>query len=90
MTRCNWTRFIEQWTHFGNPWGLFITKDDVLYVVDGSDNNCLIIANAKDGKVVDRMEGLTNPTAVTVDADGAIYVAEVNGANVKKFVRTAR
>lgn len=79
--------FIDQWTHFGTPWGLFITKKDELYVVDGTANNCLIIARAKDGKVLDRIEGLSNPTAVAVDDSGAIYVAEVNGTNVKKFVK---
>ena len=78
--------FLDQWTHFGVPWGLFI-KDDVLYVVDGSDNNCLIIASAKDGTVIDRVEGLSNPTAVAVDSKRNIYVGEVNGTNVKKFVK---
>ena len=79
-------KFLDQWTQFGVPWGLTI-RDDVLYVVDGSDNNCMIIASAKDGKVIDRIEGLSNPTAVAVDSKGAIYVGEVNGTNVKKFVK---
>jgi DNA-binding beta-propeller fold protein YncE len=80
-------KFIDQWTNFGTPWGLFITKNDMLYVVDGTDNNCLLIANTKDGKVIDRIDGLSNATAVTVDSTGAIYVGEVNGTNVKKFVK---
>jgi DNA-binding beta-propeller fold protein YncE len=80
-------KFLNQWTNFGTPWGVFITKDDMLYVVDGTSNNCLLIASTKDGKVIDRIEGLSNPTAVTVDSKGAIYVGEVNGTNVKKFVR---
>ena len=79
-------RFLNQWTNFGTPWGLFI-KGDLIYVVDGSDNNCLLIAGLKDGKVLERIDGLSNPTAVTVDSAGAMYVAEVNGTNVKKFVR---
>jgi peptidylamidoglycolate lyase len=80
-------KFLNQWSHFGTPWGLFITKNDMLYVVDGTENNCLLIASTKDGKVLDRIEGLSNPTAVTVDSSGAIYVGEVNGTNVKKFVK---
>jgi DNA-binding beta-propeller fold protein YncE len=79
--------FLNQWTNFGTPWGLFITKEDMLYVVDGTNNNCLLIASTKDGKVIDRIEGLSNPTAVAVDSKGAIYVGEVNGTNVKKFVK---
>jgi DNA-binding beta-propeller fold protein YncE len=80
-------KFLNQWTNFGTPWGLFISKDDMLYVVDGTSNNCLLIASTKDGKVLDRIEGLSNPTAVAVDSKGAIYVGEVNGTNVKKFVK---
>ena len=79
-------RFLAQWTNFGTPWGLFI-KGDRIYVVDGTANNCLLIASIKDGKILDKIEGLNNPTAVTVDSRGAIYVGEVNGKNVKKLVR---
>jgi DNA-binding beta-propeller fold protein YncE len=79
-------RFLEQWTNFGTPWGLFI-RGDRIYVVDGTANNCLLIAGTKDGKVIEKIDGLSNPTAVTVDSSGAIYVGEVNGANVKKFVK---
>jgi hypothetical protein len=80
-------KFIDQWTHLGTPWGVFV-KDDRLYVVDGTAANCLFIVNIKDGKVLDRVEGLSNPTAVTVDSKGAIYIGEVNGANVRKLVKT--
>lgn len=79
-------KFLNQWTNFGTPWGLFI-KNDLIYVVDGTKNNCLLIASTKDGKVLERIEGLSNPTAVAVDSSNAIYVGEVNGTNVKKFVK---
>jgi hypothetical protein len=58
-----------------------------MYLVDGSDNNCLLILDLKDGAILERIDGLSNPTAVAVDTSGAIYVGEVNGTNVKKFVR---
>lgn len=79
-------KFLDQWTNFGVPWGVTV-KDDLIYVVDGTANGCLLIARLKDGKVIDRIEGLSNPTAVAVDSHGAIYVGEVNGTNVKKFVK---
>ena len=79
-------KFLKQWTNFGTPWGVFV-KGDLIYVVDGTANNCLLIASTKDGKVLEKIEGLSNPTAVTVNSKGDIYVAEVMGANVKKFVR---
>jgi DNA-binding beta-propeller fold protein YncE len=78
-------KFLKQWTSFGTPWGLSIRKNRI-YVVDGTANNCLLIADLKDGHVLQKITGLNNPTAVTVDSAGTIYVAEVNGANVKKFV----
>jgi DNA-binding beta-propeller fold protein YncE len=79
-------KFLNQWTNFGTPWGLFV-KGDRIYVVDGTENNCLLIASTGDGKVLEKLGGLSNPTAVTVDSSDAIYVAEVNGADVKKFVK---
>jgi len=79
-------KFLNQWTNFGTPWGLY-TKGDLIYVVDGTENNCLLIARTRDGKVVERIEGLSNATAVAVDSNDAIYVGEVNGTNVKKFVK---
>jgi hypothetical protein len=79
-------RFLTQWTNFGTPWGVFI-KGDRIYVVDGTANNCLLIASIKDGKILEKIEGLSNATAVSVDSKGAIYLGEVNGNNVKKLVR---
>lgn len=79
-------KFLKQWTNFGTPWGLFVKKD-LIYVVDGTANNCLLIARTSDGKVLEKIDGLSNPTAVAVDSTGAIYVGEVNGTNVKKFVK---
>jgi hypothetical protein len=79
-------KFIDQWTNLGTPWGVF-AKDDKLYVVDGTENNCLLIVSLKDGTVLERVDGLVNPTAVTVDSKGAIYIGEVNGANVRKLVK---
>jgi DNA-binding beta-propeller fold protein YncE len=78
--------FLKQWNHLSTPWGVFV-KGDRLYVVDGTDANCLLIVSTKDGKILERVDGLSNPTAVTVDADDAIYIGEVNGTNVRKLVR---
>ena len=79
-------KYLKQWTNFGTPWGLCI-KGDLIYVVDGTENNCLLIARLKDGEVIEKVGGLSNATAVTVDSHGSIYVGEVNGTNVKKFVK---
>src|SRR5438132_10250739 len=52
-------KFIDQWKQFGRPSGLFIDKNDVLYVVDSQSNAMLnpgfkrglYVGSAKDGKV---------------------------------------
>ena len=79
-------KFFRQWTNFGTPWGVTV-KGDKIYVVDGTENNCLLIASLKDGKILEKISGLSNATAVAVDSRGSIYVGEVNGTNVKKFVK---
>ena len=47
----------------------------------------LDVVSTKDGKVLDKVDGLRNATAVTVDSNDAIYIGEVNGTNVRKLVR---
>ena len=79
-------QFIKQWTNLGTPWGVFI-RGNRFYVVDGTQNNRLLIANLADGRVLEHIDGLSNPTAVAVDSKNAIYIAEVNGMSVKKFAR---
>ena len=79
-------KFLTQWNHLSTPWGVFV-KGDRLYVVDGTEANCLLIVSTKDGRILERIDGLRNATAVTVDANDAIYIGEVNGTNVRKLVR---
>ena len=79
-------KFLKQWTNLGTPWGVFV-KGERLFVVDGTEANVLLIASTKDGRILERVEGLNNATAVTVDSNDAIYIGEVNGTNVRKLVR---
>jgi sugar lactone lactonase YvrE len=79
-------KYLDQMTQFGAPAAIFITKDDLLYVVAGAPENRLTIGT-KDGKVLDRIEGLNAPHWVTVDSSGAVYVAEVAGQALLKFVK---
>jgi DNA-binding beta-propeller fold protein YncE len=80
--------YIDQMTNAGTPYGLFMTKDDVLYVVDGSQGkDDLTIVNTRDRNVMGHFGGLAGPHMLSVDSSGAIYVAEVRGASIKKFVK---
>lgn len=75
--------FIEQWTGLGQPYGLYITNDDTLYVGDAAGGTITI---AKNGNPIDVIRDLGRPHWVTLDTKGAIYMADVRGF-VKKIVR---
>jgi hypothetical protein len=82
-------KYLDQMSNVGTPYGLFMTKDDVLYAVDGTQGKeRLTIVNTKDKRVLDHFEGgLEGAHMLAVDSAGSIYVAEVRGKSVKKFVR---
>lgn len=83
-------RFLDQITSAGTPYGLFMTKDDILYVVDGTQGNpdeFLTIVDTKNMNILGQIHGLTGPHMVSVSSRGDIYVAEVRGMSVKKFVK---
>jgi streptogramin lyase len=80
--------YVGVMTNAGTPYGLFMTKDDILYTCDGTEGkDDVTIIDTKDQKVLGHFGGLTGPHMLSVDSAGAIYVAETRGASVKKFVR---
>jgi hypothetical protein len=79
-------KYLNQLPQFGAPSCIYISKDDTLYVSAAESQNWVMIGTT-DGKVLGKISGLTGPHWVTVDSTGAIYVAEVPGMSLKKFVR---
>jgi DNA-binding beta-propeller fold protein YncE len=80
--------YVGVMTNVGTPYGLFMTKDDILYAVDGTQGvDDLTIVDTKTQKVIGHFGGLVGPHMLAVDGSGAIYVAETRGSSVKKFVR---
>jgi len=88
--------FIDQWTQFGSPSGIFIARDDTLYVVDYNDKKRLFIGSAKDGSLKHEINNLTLGEGIAVDNNGNIFVSEtvagktdsglVTGHMVRKIV----
>lgn len=80
--------FVGQITSAGTPYGLAMTRDGTLYVADGTKGSeGLTVMNARNGKILAHIDGITGAHMVTVDRKGAIFVAEVRGKAVEKFVR---
>jgi DNA-binding beta-propeller fold protein YncE len=85
-------KFIRQFGGFA-PFGLFITPADELLAADGRAHQ--VHRLTLDGKILETW-GKRGPEAgnfflphgITVGADGAVYVTEVDGKRVQKFVKT--
>lgn len=91
-------RFIDQWRQFGRPSGIYITKDDTMYVADsesGPDTGAhelmgikkgIRIGSAKDGKVVSFIEDMESTRGDHSGAEGLGVDAQGNvyGAVVRR------
>ena len=94
-------RFLDQWTQFGRPSGLFITRDDTLYVADSESfgvdqpgwKKGIRIGSARTGKVTAFIEDMESTTdehsgaeAVGVDSKGNVYGGVVRRKMLEKHL----
>ena len=86
-------KFLDQWTHFGEPSepkpdvsALYLTNEDRLYIADGH-NGKIWIVNARDGKLIDTVEGTEEIHWVAVDPAGSVYAASDNNKYLRKYVK---
>lgn len=95
-------KFLEQWTQFSRPSGIYIDKHDLIYVADSESNpnnhagwkRGMRVGSIKDASVTafipDPVLNPTNTSAaegVAVDSHGVIYGAEVGPKDLKKYVK---
>jgi sugar lactone lactonase YvrE len=95
--------FLEEWTQFGRPSGIAITRDDTIYVADseswGPDEpgwkKGIRVGSAKDGSVKFFIEDIESTTTdhsgaegVGVDRDGNVYGSVVRRMMLEKHVLT--
>jgi sugar lactone lactonase YvrE len=79
-------KFLEEMKQFGTPVSIAFAKDNKMYVA-ASPGDAMSIGTV-DGKVIEKIDGLSNPHGIAVDPSGStIYVAETMGRSVVKFVR---
>jgi streptogramin lyase len=87
-------KFLDQWTQFSNPSGIFIDNKDVMYVADDTSNaktrpewpRAIRIGSAKDGSVTALIPE-TEAEDVVADAQGNVFAAEVTRKMIKKFAK---
>lgn len=94
-------RFLAAWTQFGQPGGLFIDRDDVLYVADSLSGRerhpgwtrGIRIGSARNGAVTafipdptPEVDPITAPEAVAADVGGNIYGAVVPARQLLRYV----
>ena len=91
-------KFLEEWKQFGRPSGVFIDRNDTIYVADHTSDaktnpgfrKGITIGSARDGKV---MTFILDPDpegsqeGVAVDAHGTIYGSLTGGMALKKYVK---
>jgi DNA-binding beta-propeller fold protein YncE len=91
-------KFIDQWKQFGRPSGVYINKNDIIYVSDSqSDDKVnpgfgqgIRVGTVKDGKVVayiPETKELGALEGVAADDTGNIYAGYTNTKNLRRFVK---
>ena len=78
--------FLDQWTQFGSPSGIWIDSRDTLYVAVPGQDGGIRIGNAKTGTLTTVIRG-TSPEVALADSDGKVYSGLVGGQNLLQFVR---
>jgi streptogramin lyase len=91
-------RFLTEWKQFGRPSGVYINKNDIIYVSDSqSDGKVnpgygqgIRVGTVKDGKVVayiPETKELGALEGIAADDTGNIYAGYTNTMNLRRFVK---
>jgi DNA-binding beta-propeller fold protein YncE len=91
-------KFVAEWKQFGRPSGIWIDKNDVVYVADSQSSEKtnpgfkqgIRVGDAKDGKVTGFVEETQFPGAlegVGVDDQGNIFAGYTNAQYMRRFAK---
>ena len=91
-------KFLADWKQFGRPSGVFIDKNDIIYVADSQSSDKtnpgfmqgIRIGSAKDGKVTAFIQETVDVGAlegVAADDSGNVYGGYTNKMNLRRFVK---
>lgn len=95
--------FLAEWRQFGRPSGIFIDRNDTIYVTDSESNpnrnpeyqRGLRVGNARDGSVsafvpivsTNAAAAAGGPEGIAADGNGTIYGAETGGRDIKRYLK---
>jgi streptogramin lyase len=90
--------FLDEWKQFGRPSGVYIGKNDTMYVSDSQSDaktnpgfgQGIRIGSAKDGKVaayIPETKELGALEGVAADDAGNVYAGYTNTKNLRRFVK---
>lgn len=80
--------FLGQITNAATPYGLEITPEGILYVADGTaGSEGMTVLDTRNGQILAQFSGITGAHMVAVNRQGSIFVAEVRGRAVEKFIQ---
>ena len=95
-------KFIAEWKQFGRPSGVFVDKNDMIYVADSQSGEKfnkpfkqgIRIGSVKDGKVVAFIPETPAvphmPEGVAPDDEGNVFAGFTEMHTVKKYAKTDR
>lgn len=75
----------DQWSNISAPYGLYISKENLLLVADAIGGSITIV-DSRTGQKLDVIDGLGHPHWVSMDPEGNIYFADVRAQNLGKLV----
>ena len=84
--------FLEEWTHVGKPYGLYIDDESRVYITDGVANRVYVTDEKGNvlsmfGKGGDGSGEFNMAHSITLDKKGNIYVTEGDGMRIQVFSR---
>jgi DNA-binding beta-propeller fold protein YncE len=85
-------KLLKIWTHIGSPYGLYLTKEQEIFVTDGLANQILKLDLS--GNIIGRYGAsgkkvgqFSLPHGIIVTPAGEIIVAEILNRRVQKFIK---